>query len=68
MTQDKKNITIIKLPDHMSMSGDFRFAFGYHGEKFNDIVGRLDLFIIELRNLAVKGIASEVGMDVKFEE
>lgn len=65
---DTQNVDIFKLPDSYSMSGSFRFAIKNHGESFKDITARFDAFTIELRNKAIKKIAAEMKMDVKWVE
>jgi len=64
--QDTQNVEIFRLPDSYSMSGSFRFGIKNHGESFKQITKRFDVFIIELRNKAIKKIASEMKMDVKW--
>ena len=63
---DTQNMDIFKLPDSYSMSGSFRFGIKDHGESFNAITARFDAFIIELRNTAIKKIAQEMKMSVKW--
>ena len=63
---DTQNVEIFKLPDSYSMSGSFRFVIKNHGESFNDITKRFDAFIVELRNTAIKKIAAEMKMGVKW--
>jgi hypothetical protein len=65
--QDTKNIEIFTVPGQgYSMSGSFRFGFAQHEEQFGDVVQRLDIFMLDLRNAAVKKIAEELKLKVNF--